>query len=81
MSDRVKLARVPSQFETLRYPVTREDAAAEFADTTVTFADEEENLGRYISDLGSDSFRSPDDLFDELRSALPVEVDQSDGDA
>ena len=72
MSDTVDLARVPSEFERLEYPVTRDDAATAFADTTVALADDEANLGRHISDLGSDAFGSPDDLFDELRESLPA---------
>ncbi|MFB6123383.1 MAG: hypothetical protein ABEJ78_07995 [Haloferacaceae archaeon] len=85
MSDRVKLSRVESRFAELEYPVTRDDAASAFADVTVTFADGEENLGRLISELGSDVFAGTDELHAELQNALPVEAvgepGQSDGDA
>jgi len=83
MSERVKLSRVESQFERLDYPVTRDDAAAEFVDTTVTFADGEANLGELVSEVGSDAFHGPDELFAELQNVLPVEAvgepGQSDG--
>jgi hypothetical protein len=85
MSERVKLSRVESTFERLDYPVTRDDAAAELVDVTVTFADGEANLGELVSEVGSDAFHSPDELFAELQNVLPVEAvgepGQSDGDA
>jgi hypothetical protein len=85
MGETVTLARVPSRLEQLDYPITRGDAAAANADTTVTFADGEGNLGEYISETGSDSFESPDDLFAEIRNVLPVEAvgdpGQSESDA
>jgi len=85
MTERVKLSRVQSTFERLDYPVTRDDAAAEFADVTLLLADGESNLGELVSELGSDAFHSADELFEELQSVLPVEAvgepGQSDGDA
>lgn len=85
MSERVKLSRVESLFERLDYPVTRDDAAAEFVDVTVTFADGEANLGELVSEVGSDAFHGPDELFAELQNVLPIESvgepGQSDGDA
>jgi hypothetical protein len=84
-SERVKLSRVESAFERLDYPVTRDDAAAEFADVTLTYADGESNLGALVSELGSDAFHGPDELFAELQNALPIEAvgepGQSEGDA
>jgi len=81
----VKLSRVESLFEQLDYPVTRDDAAAEFADVTVTFADGEANLGELVSEVGSDAFHGPDELFAELQNVLPIEAvgepGQSEGDA
>jgi len=74
MSERVKLSRVESQFERLDYPVTRDDAAAEFVDVTVTFADGEANLGELVSEVGSDAFHGPDELFAELQNVLPIEA-------
>jgi len=85
MSERVKLSRVESLFEQLDYPVTRDDAAAEFANVTVTFADGEANLGELVSEVGSDAFHGPDELFAELQNVLPIEAvgepGQSEGDA
>ena len=85
MSERVKLSRVQTLFEELDYPVTRDDAAAEFADVTITFADGEGNLGELVSEVGSDAFHGPDELFAELQNVLPVEAvgepGQSEGDA
>jgi len=74
MSERVKLSRVESAFERLDYPVTRDDAAAAFADVTLTFADGDENLGELVSEMGSDAFHTPDDLHAELRNVLPAEA-------
>jgi hypothetical protein len=74
MSERVKLSRVESLFEGLDYPVTRDDAAAEYVDVTVTFADGEANLGELVSEVGSDAFHGPDELFAELQNVLPVEA-------
>jgi hypothetical protein len=85
MTEHVKLSRVESAFERLDYPVTRDDAAAAFADVTVDYADGESNLGELVSELGSDAFHGPDELFSELQNVLPVEAvgepGQSDGDA
>jgi hypothetical protein len=85
MSERVKLSRVETLFEELDYPVTRDDAAAEYVDVTVTFADGEANLGELVSEVGSDAFHGPDELFAELQNVLPVEAvgepGQSEGDA
>jgi len=85
MSERVKLSRVESLFEQLDYPVTRDDAAAEYVDVTVTFADGEANLGELVSEVGSDAFHGPDELFAELQNVVPIEAvgepGQSDGDA
>jgi hypothetical protein len=85
MSERVKLSRVESLFEDLDYPVTRDDAAAEFVDVTVTFADGEANLGELVSEVGSDAFHGPDELYAELQNVLPIEAvgepGQSEGDA
>jgi len=85
MSERVKLSRVETLFEDLDYPVTRDDAAAEYVDVTVTFADGEANLGELVSEVGSDAFHGPDELFAELQNVVPIEAvgepGQSDGDA
>jgi hypothetical protein len=85
MDDSVKLGRVESRFAELTFPVTRDDAAAAFAETTVVLADGEENLGVLISETNSDTFYGPDELAAELHNTLPVEAvgepGQSEGDA
>ena len=85
MTERVKLSHVQTHFEGISYPVTRDDAATAFSDTTLLYADGEANLGELISEVGSDTFTDPEDLFVELQSTLPVEAvgepGQSDGDA
>jgi hypothetical protein len=85
MPEEVKLSRVESLFAELRYPVTRADAAAEFADTTVRLADGEANLGKLVSEVGSDSFSDAEELFAELQTVVPAEAvgdaGRPDGDA
>jgi hypothetical protein len=85
MDDAVKFSRLPSVLESLDYPITREDAAVEFADVTLLFADGEGNLGEYVSEVGSDSFRDAEDLYSEIQNVVPVEAvgepGQSEGDA
>jgi hypothetical protein len=83
--DTVKLSRVESLFETLEYPVSRDEAAEEFADTQVQLADGEANLGELVSDARAESFHNPDELYAELNNTLPIEAvgepGQSEGDA
>lgn len=85
MAERVKLNQVDSEFERLEYPVARDEAAARFSETTLILADGEANLGELISEMGSDSFENPDELYSELNNTLPVEAvgepGQSEGDA
>lgn len=85
MTETVKYSRVNELFERLDYPVTRDEAAAEFRDVTVRFADGEGNLGELVSAVGSDSFADADELFADLNNAVPVEAlgepGQSEGDA
>lgn len=72
--DRVKLSHVESRFEDLQYPITRAEAADRFADTTLTYAGGEENLGDLLLDCRSDSFSDVDELATELYNVLPVEA-------
>ncbi|WP_224450075.1 hypothetical protein [Haloprofundus salilacus] len=85
MSDTVKLSRVDTEFDQLSYPISRDEAAAEYTDTTVTFADGQANLGELVSETRSETYRSPEELSEELYNTLPVEAlgepRQSDGDA
>ena len=82
---RVKLSRVQALFEELSYPVARAEAADEFMDTTVTYADGEGNLGQFISQCPSAEFAGSDELLADLNGVLPVEAvgepGQSEGDA
>ena len=85
MSEQIHLSRVESRLEELSYPVTRDDAAMELADVTVQMADGEENLGALVSEVGSDSFSSATELYEELQNVMPIEAlgepGQSEGDA
>ncbi|WP_224269356.1 hypothetical protein [Haloprofundus salinisoli] len=85
MSETIKLSRVDTAFEQLSYPIARDDAAAEYAETTVTFADGEANLGELISETHSETLRSSEELSEEFYNVLPVEAlgepGQSEGDA
>ena len=85
MKESVKLSRIESQLETLSYPISRADAAAQFDDVTVLMADGEANLGRLVADAGSDRFDRAEDLYAELQNSLPIEAlgepGQSEGDA
>ncbi|MFB6303172.1 MAG: hypothetical protein ABEH78_09975 [Haloferacaceae archaeon] len=72
--ERIKLARAEERFADLEYPVTRADAAAAFAEVEVTFADGEANLGHLVSEVGSDVFNGPDELYAELQNVVPVEA-------
>jgi hypothetical protein len=85
MDDEVKFSRLPAVLERLDYPITREDAAIEFADVTLLFADGDGNLGEYVSEVGSDSFTNADDLYSEIQNVVPIEAvgepGQSEGDA
>lgn len=83
--DRVKLSRVESRLEELQYPITRAEAADRFADTTLTYADGEENLGDLLLECPSESFADMDELLSDLYGVLPTEAlgepGQSEGDA
>lgn len=86
MSERVKLNRVESLFEErLDFPAARDEAAAEFSDVTVLFADGESNLGELISGIDSEQFTGPNDLYSGLNNELPIEAvgepRQSEGDS
>ncbi|MGM0590699.1 MAG: hypothetical protein ACQETI_03550 [Halobacteriota archaeon] len=85
MTDTVKLNKVETLFATLEYPVTREDAAAEFTNTTVRLAEGEVNLGELVADVQTSTFDGPDELYAELNNTLPIEAvgepGQSEGDA
>ena len=81
----VKLSRIEPVLDTLDYPVTSTDAAAQLSDVTLQLADGETNLGEAIAIARSDAFGSVDDLETALFNVLPIEAlgepGQSDGDA
>ncbi|SFR42463.1 DUF5789 family protein [Halogeometricum limi] len=85
MSEQINLSRVESRLDDLSYPVTRDDAATELSDVTVLMADGEDNLGALVSEVGSDSFSSSTELYEELQNVMPIEAlgepGQSEGDA
>ncbi|WP_435360958.1 DUF5789 family protein [Haloarchaeobius sp. DFWS5] len=74
MAQQVKLNDLERVLDDLSYPVMRDDAAVELSDITVALADGETNLGEVVSETQSDSFDSPDDLYLELQSMLPIEA-------
>ncbi|KYH27661.1 hypothetical protein HAPAU_03290 [Halalkalicoccus paucihalophilus] len=74
MTREVKLSRVDDELEELSYPISRDDAAVEFEEVTVLLADGEANLGELVSETGSDSYRSVDDLKTEIHNSLPREA-------
>ena len=81
----LKLNGLITAFETLDYPIDRQMAANSFSDSTLLLADGQRNLGTLIERAHTSSFESPEDLFIELQTVLPVEAVgepmQSDGDA
>ena len=85
MTDRIKINRVKDVLKRTEYPQDKLDAAAEFDDVTLIFADGEANLGELISEADRETFRSADDLSTELNNVMPIEAvgepGQSDGDA
>jgi hypothetical protein len=80
MADRLDRDRMETRFEALTYPVTRDDAAAAFRDVTVGVDGGEANLGRVISEVGSDAFRTAADLTGEVEAALAEEYGAPAGD-
>lgn len=74
MSREVKLSRVDGVLDELSYPIPRDDAAIELEGVTVLLADGEANLGELVSETGSDSFTSREDLKSEIHNTLPREA-------
>ncbi len=85
MTERIKINRVKNVLDRVDYPLGRDDAAAEFDDVTLLFADGETNLGELIANCDREEFGSADDLDTELNNVMPIEAvgepGQSDGDA
>lgn len=74
MAREVKLSRVDDELDDLSYPIPRDDAAVELEGVTVLLADGEANLGELVSETGSDSYRSAEDLKTEIHNSLPREA-------
>ncbi|MDL5361881.1 hypothetical protein [Halalkalicoccus sp. NIPERK01] len=74
MAREVKLSRVDDELDELSYPIPRDDAAVELEGVTVLLADGEANLGELVSETGSDSYRSAEDLKTEIHNSLPREA-------
>lgn len=74
MARKVKLSRVDDELDELSYPIPRDDAAVELEGVTVLLADGEANLGELVSETGSDSYRSAEDLKTEIHNSLPREA-------
>lgn len=74
MAREVKLSRLESALEELSYPVTRDEAATQFEDTTLLLADGERNLGELISETSADEFDTVDDVSSEMENVLPREA-------
>jgi hypothetical protein len=74
MGSEVKLSRIDDTLEALEYPISAEEAAAEFEDVTLLLADGERNLGQLLEQANSDRFESADDLETELHNVLPREA-------
>lgn len=68
--DRVTPEWVERNLGDLTYPVTRADAAAALADTDVEVEGRERNLGRLVSQAGSDAFHGPQHIVDDLNDVL-----------
>jgi division protein CdvB (Snf7/Vps24/ESCRT-III family) len=80
MAREVTPDQVDALFEDLSYPILRIDAAREFADVTLQFAEDEANLGELVSETKNDAFDSIDDLETELREVIPDDaVEFADG--
>ena len=70
----VKLSRIDTVLSELSYPVSREVAADSFAETTLTYADGEANLGELIAQTPAEEFESFEELRDEINNTLPREA-------
>lgn len=66
----VKLDELEGLLDGLDYPLSREDAARECDDVTLTLADGEENLGDLVAGSGDETFESMDDLETEVMNLL-----------
>lgn len=71
MEGEVRLADAGELLGELEYPIDRDRAAAAVSDVTLVLADGERNLGELISETGTESFSSPDDIVSELHNTLP----------
>jgi hypothetical protein len=71
MEREVRFADAGEVLGELEYPIDRDNAAAAVSDVKLVLADGERNLGALVSETGTDSFDSVDDLLSELHNTLP----------
>ena len=74
MTREVKLSHIDDALSELSYPISRDDAADQLSDVTLSLADGEANLGEVVADSNGDSFDSVDDLQNEVLNNLPREA-------
>lgn len=74
MAREIKMSHLGDELDELSYPIARDDAAVELEDVTLLLADGETNLGELVSETGSDSFVSREDLESEIHNVLPREA-------
>ena len=74
MAREVKMSQLEDTLDELSYPIARDDAAIALEDVTVLLADGEANLGELVSETGSDSFATREDLESEIHNVLPREA-------
>ena len=85
MNQEITLSRLESALETRSWPASRSELVSAHADTTVLYADGEDDLGELIAAIDQERFESAEDLYVALQNVVPVEAvgepGQSDGDA
>ncbi|WP_049926121.1 DUF5789 family protein [Halopiger goleimassiliensis] len=74
MAREFKLNELDAALADLEYPVTPDEAAAEFDDATLLLADGERNLGSLLERSDAERFESVDDVESELQNLLPREA-------
>ncbi|MFC4449264.1 DUF5789 family protein [Halorussus aquaticus] len=71
MTRQVKLSRIETALSELSYPVSRDEAASQFEDVTLTHANGELNLGDLVADTSAEEYESVEDLSTEIENVLP----------
>jgi len=70
----VKLSHLDAELDTLAYPATRADVAAELAEVHLLYADGEEDFLDVLERVEGDVFTGPDDLRTDVMNVLPIEA-------